>query len=297
MKAAFIGLGVMGYPMAGHLQRFLGELTVFNRSPEKAERWLREHQQDDKVAFTGSLAEVVRGKDLLVLCVGNDHDVRTLLTGPDGVLELLAPSAIVVDHSTVSADVSREMHGAALAGGRHFIDAPVSGGQQGAVNGRLTIMCGGDDAPFIRVEKALRSYAREVRLMGPSGAGQLTKMVNQICIAGLIQSLSEALNFARNAGLDGDRVIEVLSQGAGQSWQMENRYRTMLDGRFDHGFAVDLMRKDLAICFDEAKRNGSSLPLAGIVDQFYALVQQKGGGRWDTSSLITLLQPSCKDET
>ena len=290
MKAAFIGLGVMGYPMAGHLARYLGELAVFNRSADKSSRWVAEHQSNSVTTATGALIDVVKGKDLLVLCVGNDDDVRSLLTGPEGILNALAPGAMVVDHSTVSADVSREMHAAALACGRHFIDAPVSGGQQGAMNGKLTVMCGGDEAAFARVEPALRSYAREVRLMGPSGSGQLTKMVNQICITGLIQSLSEALNFARNAGLDGDRVVQVLSKGAGQSWQMENRYRTMLDGQFEHGFAVDLMRKDLGICFDEARRNGSSLPVAGLVDQFYARVQHMGGGRWDTSSLIRLLE-------
>jgi 3-hydroxyisobutyrate dehydrogenase-like beta-hydroxyacid dehydrogenase len=289
MKAAFVGLGVMGYPMAGHLVRHLGGLAVFNRSPDKSLRWTHEHQGPSTSTMTGVLQDVVSGKELLILCVGNDDDVRSLLTGPHGILQYLAPGAVVVDHSTVSADVSREMHAAALACGRHFIDAPVSGGQQGAINGKLTVMCGGDDAAFQRVEPAIRSYAREVRLMGPSGAGQLTKMVNQICIAGLIQSLSEALNFARKAGLDGDQVVQVLSKGAGQSWQMENRYRTMLDGHFEHGFAVDLMRKDLGICFDEARRNGAALPVAGLVDQFYALVQQLGGGRWDTSSLITLL--------
>lgn len=289
MKAAFIGLGIMGYPMAGHLAGQLGELSVFNRSAHKALQWTAEYNKTPLAASTGTLIEVVKGKDLVVLCVGNDDDVKSLLTGPEGILGLLAPGAIVVDHSTVSADVSREMYAAALACGRHFIDAPVSGGQQGAINGKLTVMCGGDEAAFARAEPALRSYAREVRLMGPSGSGQLTKMVNQICIAGLIQSLSEALNFARNAGLDGERVVQVLSKGAGQSWQMENRYRTMLEGHFDHGFAVDLMRKDLGICFDEARRNGSSLPVAGLVDQFYARVQQMGGGRWDTSSLIRLL--------
>lgn len=290
MKAAFVGLGVMGYPMAGHLARHLGELSVFNRSSEKSDRWSAEYGSASVKTNTGTLKDVVSGKELLVLCVGNDDDVRSLLTGQHGILGELAPGAIVVDHSTVSADVSRDMHAAALACGRHFIDAPVSGGQQGAINGKLTVMCGGDEAAFARVEPALRSYAREVRLMGPSGSGQLTKMVNQICIAGLIQSLSEALNFARNAGLDGERVVQVLSKGAGQSWQMENRYRTMLEGHFEHGFAVDLMRKDLGICFDEARRNGSSLPVAGLVDQFYASVQKMGGGRWDTSSLIRLLE-------
>jgi 3-hydroxyisobutyrate dehydrogenase-like beta-hydroxyacid dehydrogenase len=285
-KLAFLGLGVMGYPMAGHLARAGHEVTVFNRTPAKADAWRAEY--GGKAARTP--AEAAKGADIVLMCVGNDDDVRAVATGHDGALAGMAKGTVLVDHTTASADVAREVHGAAAAKGLGFLDAPVSGGQAGAQNGKLTIMVGGDEATFKRAESVLAHYARAVTLMGPSGAGQLTKMVNQICIAGLVQALAEGIDFATRAGLDPERVLDVISKGAAQSWQMENRGKTMVADKFDFGFAVDWMRKDLGICLDEARNNGATLPVTSLVDQFYGRVQQLGGGRWDTSSLIRLLR-------
>ena len=288
MKLAFLGLGVMGYPMAGHLARAGHEVTVFNRTPAKAAQWV--------AAFGGGSAATpataAAGAEIVLMCVGNDEDVRAVITGADGALSGMAAGALLVDHTTASALVAREMHAAAAAKGVAFLDAPVSGGQAGAENGKLTIMVGGDAAAFARAESVLATYARAVTLMGASGSGQLTKMVNQICIAGLVQALSEGINFASRAGLDPTRVLDVISKGAAQSWQMENRGATMIAGKFDFGFAVDWMRKDLAICLGEARANGAALPGTALVDQFYARVQAQGGGRTDTSSLIRLLRES-----
>ena len=285
MKLAFLGLGVMGYPMAGHLARAGHDVTVYNRSPAKAQQWV--------AAYGGTSAATpaaaARGAQLVMMCVGNDDDVRTVAAGADGALSGMAAGAILVDHTTASAEVAREMQAAAQKAGLHFLDAPVSGGQAGAENGKLTIMVGGDAAVFARAEPVLATYARAVTLMGPTGAGQLTKMVNQICIAGLVEGLSEGIHFAMRAGLDAERVIDVISKGAAQSWQMENRGKTMIAGKFDFGFAVDWMRKDLSICLAEARRNGAVLPVTAVVDQFYAELQARGGGRADTSSLIRLL--------
>ena len=288
MKLAFLGLGVMGYPMAGHLQKAGHSVTVYNRNAEKSAKWV--------ATYGGASAATPReaaahdgGADIVMLCVGNDNDVRSVIFGTDGALAGLANGAVLVDHTTASADVAREVYAAASNAGKHFIDAPVSGGQAGAENGKLTVMCGGDQAAFDRVKDVLALYAKAVTLMGASGAGQLTKMVNQICIAGLVQALSEGLAFAQKAGIDAKLVLDVISKGAAQSWQMENRGTTMVDGKFDFGFAVDWMRKDLGICLDEATRNGARLPVTALVDQFYADVQQMGGARFDTSSLIKRL--------
>lgn len=286
MKLAFIGLGVMGYPMAGHLAKAGHQIVVFNRTASKAEKWLLENVNGEAAK---SPMEAAMNADIVFTCVGNDQDVEQVVLGESGVVNTLKKGGIVVDHSTVSANITRKIHDALAAQGRYFIDAPVSGGQQGAQNGKLTVMCGGDQFAFEKAAAYIECYSKECQLMGASGAGQLTKMVNQICITGLIQSLAEALNFAVNAGLDAHQVVSVISKGAAQSWQMENRYKTMLAGEFNHGFAVDWMRKDLAICFEEARRNGSSLPVAALVDQFYGLVQSDGGGRFDTSSLLNLL--------
>jgi 3-hydroxyisobutyrate dehydrogenase len=286
-KVAFLGLGVMGYPMARHLQRNGGHaVTVYNRTAEKAAKWVREH--GGRSAPTPR--EAAAGQDFVMACVGNDDDLRQITLGPDGAFAGLSPGAVFVDHTTASAEVARELHREAAKRGFDFIDAPVSGGQAGAENGVLTVMCGGDAEPYGRAEPVIAAYARMCKLLGPSGAGQLTKMVNQICIAGLVQGLSEGIHFATQAGLDVDAVIETISKGAAQSWQMENRYKTMNAGTFDFGFAVDWMRKDLAICLAEARRNGASLPVTALVDQFYAEVQQMGGRRWDTSSLLARLQ-------
>ena len=285
MKLAFLGLGVMGYPMAGHLQKAGHSVTVYNRNPEKSAKWV--------ATYGGTTAttprEAAQGADIVMMCVGNDNDVRSVIYGDDGALAGLANGAVLVDHTTASADVAREVYAEATKAGKHFIDAPVSGGQAGAENGKLTVMCGGDQAAFDRVKDVLALYAKAVTLMGASGAGQLTKMVNQICIAGLVQALSEGLAFAQKAGIDAKLVLDVISKGAAQSWQMENRGATMVDGKFDFGFAVDWMRKDLGICLEEAKRNGARLPVTALVDQFYADVQQMGGARFDTSSLIKRL--------
>ncbi|HEX4238354.1 MAG TPA: NAD(P)-dependent oxidoreductase [Xanthobacteraceae bacterium] len=285
-KVAFLGLGVMGYPMAGHLKRKGGhEVTVYNRTAAKAEKWVAQ--------FQGRLAPTPRqaaeGQDLVMVCVGNDNDLREVMLGKDGVFAGARKGAIVVDHTTASAEIARELYGEAKKRGFEFIDAPVSGGQAGAENGVLTVMCGGDEGPFGPAEKVIAAYARACNLMGASGSGQLAKMVNQICIAGLVQGLAEALHFAMRAGLDIEKLIATISKGAAQSWQMENRYKTMVAGKFDFGFAVDWMRKDLGICLSEARRNGAHLPVAALVDQFYSEIQKMGGKRWDTSSLIALL--------
>ena len=285
-KIAFLGLGVMGHPMAGHLARAGHQLTVYNRTGAKAEAWRREY--GGRAARTP--AEAAQGAEFVMMCVGNDDDVRAVATGAEGALAGMTRGTILVDHTTASAEVAREVHAAAAAAGIGFLDAPVSGGQAGAQNGKLTIMVGGDAQTFARAEGVLAHYARAVTLMGPAGAGQLTKMVNQICIAGLLQGLAEGVDFALRAGLDADRVLDVIGKGAAQSWQMDNRGKTMAADKFDFGFAVDWMRKDLGICLGEARANGASLPVTAIVDQFYARVQQMGGGRWDTSSLIRLLR-------
>ena len=284
-KLAFLGLGVMGYPMAGHLARAGHEVTVYNRSSAKADAWRNEYR--GRTARTP--ADAARGADIVLMCVGNDDDVRAVANGSDGALAGMGRGTIPVDHTTASAGVAREVHAVASAKGIEFLDAPVSGGQAGAQNGKLTIMVGGDAGTFARAEPVLMHYARAVTLMGPSGAGQLTKMVNQITIAGLVQALAEGIDFARRAGLDPERVLDVISKGAAQSWQMENRGKTMVADKFDFGFAVDWMRKDLSICLAEARANGATLPVTALVDQFYGRVQQRGGGRWDTSSLIRLL--------
>jgi len=285
-SVAFLGLGVMGYPMAGHLARAGHRVTVFNRSPAKAAQWVAAHGG----ASAATPAAAARGADIVLMCVGNDDDVRAVAAGDNGALAGMNAGAILVDHTTASATVAREIHAAAQEKGVGFLDAPVSGGQAGAENGKLTIMVGGDTGVFGRAEAVLATYARAVTLMGGPGSGQLTKMVNQICIAGLVQALSEGINFAQRAGLDAERVLDVIGKGAAQSWQMENRGKTMVADKFDFGFAVDWMRKDLSICTAEARANGAALPVTALVDQLYARVQARGGGRWDTSSLIRLLR-------
>jgi len=284
-KVAFIGLGVMGYPMAGHLKAGGHDVTVYNRTAAKAEAWVKQHGG----AMAKTPREAVEGAEIAFSCVGNDDDLRGVVLGEDGILAGLASGSIYVDNTTASAEVARELHAAGREQGVDVIDAPVSGGQAGAENGALTVMCGGDEAPFARAQPVIDCYAKAVTLMGPSGAGQLTKMVNQICIAGLVQGLAEAMNFGMKAGLDMDKVIDVIGKGAAQSWQMDNRASTMCKGEFEFGFAVDWMRKDLSICFAEANNNGARLPVAALVDQFYAQVQARGGNRWDTSSLMHLL--------
>ena len=286
-KVAFLGLGVMGYPMAGHLVKKGGhEVTVYNRSIAKAQQWAKEY--GGKAAATPR--EAAAGAELVMMCVGNDNDVRSVVYGDNGGLAGMKPGTILVDHTTASADLARELHARCKAAGVGFVDAPVSGGQAGAVNGQLGIMCGGEDDVFARAKPVLDIYAKSCVQIGGPGAGQLCKMVNQIAIAGLLQGLSEALNFAKKAGLDLEKVISVISKGAAQSWQMENRWKAMNEVKFDgFGFAVDWMRKDLGICLDEAERNGARLPATALIDQFYKNVQQRGGGRWDTSSLMYLL--------
>ena len=284
-KTAFIGLGVMGYPMAGHLAAKGHDVVVYNRTPSKAEAWTKEHRG----AKADTPAAAARGRDFVFVCVGNDDDVRSIVYGPGGALAGMADGAVLVDHTTDSADLARELFTAAADKGFGFLDAPVSGGQAGAENGVLTVMCGGERDTFDSAAPVIGAYARATTLMGGAGAGQLTKMVNQICIAGLVQGLSEGMNFAARAGLDADLVTDTISKGAAGSWQMENRARTMARGEFDFGFAVDWMRKDLAIALAEAERNGARLPATALIDQLYAQVQARGGGRWDTSSLIHLL--------
>jgi 3-hydroxyisobutyrate dehydrogenase-like beta-hydroxyacid dehydrogenase len=289
-RVAFIGLGVMGGPIAGHLARAGHSVTVFNRTAAKAARWVEQHGG----TAAATAAEAAADAAAVFVCVGNDDDVRTVTTARDGALHGMRAGAVLVDHTTTSATLAREIAAAAAAHGVGFVDAPVSGGQPGAENGTLTVMCGGEAADFARAEPLIACYARLSKRLGPAGSGQLTKMVNQICIAGLVESLAEALHFARHAGLDGAAVVEVIAKGAAQSWQMENRHRSMLEGKFDFGFAVDLMRKDLGIVFDEARRNGTQLPVAALVDQLYAEVQAMGGGRWDTSSLMARLERTVK---
>jgi 3-hydroxyisobutyrate dehydrogenase-like beta-hydroxyacid dehydrogenase len=286
-KVAWIGLGVMGYPMAGHLKtRGHHDVVVFNRTSAKAEAWVAEF--GGKLAPTPAAA--AQDADFIFTCVGNDNDLRAVTLGPDGAFSTLKPGAVAIDNTTASAEIARELHAAAKSKGAGFLDAPVSGGQSGAENGTLTVMVGGDQEDFRKAQPVIKAYARAVTLIGPSGSGQLTKMVNQICIGGLIQGLAEALHFAKRAGLDIQKVIDTISKGAAQSWQMENRWKTMVEGRFDFGFAVDLVRKDFALAFDEARKNGAELPVTALVDQFYAEVQAMGGNRWDTSSLIALLE-------
>ena len=286
-KVAFVGLGVMGYPMAGHLAAKGGHaVTVYNRTAAKAEAWVGQH--GGKSAPTPKQAAA--GQDFVFACVGNDQDLREVMLGKDGVFEGANKGVIVVDHTTASAEIARELYAEAKKHGFDFIDAPVSGGQAGAQNGVLTVMCGGDAGPFTQAEKVIAAYARACNLMGAPGSGQLAKMVNQICIAGVVQGLAEGLHFAQKANLDIEKLIATISKGAAQSWQMENRYKTMAAGKFDFGFAVDWMRKDLGICLSEARRNGAHLPDSALVDQFYSEVQKMGGKRWDTSSLIALLQ-------
>ena len=286
---AFLGLGVMGGPMAGHLARAGHHVTVYNRTPAKAAAWLQAHA-GLSVAAAPTPREAAQGADLVFICVGNDQDLRSVVLGGEGALEGLPVGSILVDHTTASADVARELAAAAAVQGKQFIDAPVSGGQAGAVQGVLTVMCGGDERAFETMRPVAMAYARAITRLGDSGAGQLAKMVNQICIAGLVQGLSEAIAFGQNAGLDMIQVLDVIGKGAAQSWQMDNRGRTMVEDRFDFGFAVDWMRKDLGLVLDEARRNGSRLPVTALVDQFYAEVQAMGGPRWDTSSLIRRLR-------
>jgi 3-hydroxyisobutyrate dehydrogenase-like beta-hydroxyacid dehydrogenase len=285
MKLAFLGLGVMGYPMAGHLARAGHDVTVYNRTASKAEAWCGEYGGVRRK----TPVEAAAGADLAFLCVGNDNDVREVAEGPRGALEGLKRGAILVDHTTASAGLARELAQRATERGLGFLDAPVSGGQAGALDGRLTVLVGGEESSFRTAEPVMRHYGQAVTLMGPVGSGQLTKMVNQIMLAGIVQGLAEGLNFAVRAGLDANQVAAVLSKGAAQSWQLENRGGTMIAGKFDFGFAVDWMRKDLAIGLEEARRNGSALPVAALVDQLYQQVQARGGSRWDTSSLIRLL--------
>jgi 3-hydroxyisobutyrate dehydrogenase len=288
MKVAFLGLGVMGFPMAGHLKKGGHEVTVYTRTAEKAHKWVETH--GGRAAATP--AEAAKGMDIVFSCVGNDDDLRSIVLGEQGAFAGMAKGAIFVDHTTASANVARELGQIAKGKGLHFLDAPVSGGQAGAENGKLTVMVGGDQVDFDRAKPVIDCYARACVLLGPVGSGQLAKMVNQICIAGLVQGLAEGMNFAVKAGLDPAKLVETISKGAAQSWQMENRALTMVQDKFEFGFAVDWMRKDLGICLEEAKRNGARLPVTALVDQFYAQVQQRGGKRWDTSSLIHLLAHS-----
>jgi 3-hydroxyisobutyrate dehydrogenase len=286
-KVAFLGLGVMGYPMAGHLKAKGGhELTVYNRTFAKAEAWAKQH--GGTAARTPK--EAAAGQDFVFCCVGNDDDLRAVTIGPDGAFQAMAAGAVFIDNTTASADVARELQAKAKALGIGFVDAPVSGGQAGAENGVLTVMCGGEEADYGKAEPVIAAYARACRRLGGPGAGQLAKMVNQICIAGLVQGLSEGLHFARKSGLDIEQLVDVISKGAAGSWQMENRHKTMNQDKFDFGFAVDWMRKDLSICLAEARRNGATLPVTALVDQFYGEVQAMGGGRWDTSSLFARLE-------
>jgi 3-hydroxyisobutyrate dehydrogenase len=285
-KVAFLGLGVMGYPMARHLKTKGHEVTVYNRTFANAEKWVSEH--GGKAAKTP--AEAAKGQEIVFACVGNDEDLRSVTLGADGAFAGMAAGAVFVDHTTASANVARELHAAAKSKGAGFVDAPVSGGQAGAENGVLTVMCGGDADVFAKAEPVIMSFARACRLLGAPGAGQIAKMMNQIAIAGLVQGLSEAVHFGKRAGMDIDAVLDVISKGAAGSWQMENRGKTMNQMKFDFGFAVDWMRKDLGICLDEARRNGATLPVTAIVDQFYAEVQKMGGKRWDTSSLVARLE-------
>ncbi len=283
MKTAFIGLGVMGYPMAAHLQKAGHEVCVYNRTMSKAEKWVDENGGE----LAPTPAEAARDCDVVLVCVGNDEDVRAVVLGEQGVLAAMKPGSVLVDHTTASAELARDLHSVTAEQQVGFLDAPVSGGQAGAENGVLTVMLGGNQSDYDKLGPVLDCYSRFHKLLGPAGNGQLAKMVNQICIAGIVQGLAEGLNFAQRAGLDGEALIETISKGAAGSWQMENRYKTMLEDKYDFGFAVDWMRKDLGIALKEASRNGAELPVAALVDSFYAEVQEMGGGRWDTSSLLT----------
>ena len=283
MKVAFIGLGVMGYPMAGHVLRAGLEICVFNRNAARAEQWCAEYGGN----MAPTPAEAAKNADVVLVCVGNDDDVRAVVLGESGVLSAMKPGAILVDHTTASADLARELAGAAQQQGKQFLDAPVSGGQAGAENGALTVMIGGEPSTYNLAKPVIDCYSRFSKLLGPAGHGQLAKMVNQICIAGVVQGLAEGLNFAMKVGLEGEALIETLSKGAAGSWQMENRYQTMLQDQYEFGFAVDWMRKDLGIALAEAAKNGAELPVTALVDRFYQEVQAAGGGRWDTSSLLT----------
>ena len=285
-NVAFIGLGVMGYPMAGYISKAGHNVTVFNRTKSKAEKWIGEYK--GKMADTP--AKAADGADFIFTCVGNDNDLKEVSLGENGLFNTAKKGSVYIDNSTVSAEISRELYKAAKDKGFDFLDAPISGGQAGAEGGILTVMVGGDEGTFKNAQPVIDCYSQKVKLIGPSGSGQLTKMMNQMCIAGTVQGLSEAINFGINSGLDMDKVMETISKGAAQSWQMENRYRTMTDDKFDYGFAVDWMRKDLAIVIEEAKRNGSPVPITEIVDGYYAKVQEMGGNRWDSSSLIALLK-------
>ena len=285
-KVAFLGLGVMGHPMAGHLARAGHSVTVYNRTAAKAQAWVQEYGG----AHAATPAEAAEGADIVFACVGNDDDLRSVVLGDNGAFKRMKPGAIFVDHTTASAEIARELSALAQAAGLRFIDAPVSGGQAGAVNGALTVMCGGDAAAFEQIKPVALAFAKAVTLVGDSGAGQLAKMVNQICIAGLVQGLSEAVAFGQKAGLDMKLVLDVIGKGAAQSWQLDNRGKTMVDDQFNFGFAVDWMRKDLGLVLDEARRNGARAPVTALVDQFYADVQAMGGQRWDTSSLIKRLK-------
>ncbi|TCR64828.1 NAD(P)-dependent oxidoreductase [Bosea sp. BK604] len=285
-KVAFLGLGVMGYPMAGHLKAKGHDVTIYNRNPAKAQAWVAQHGG----VSAPTPADAAKGQEIVFCCVGNDDDLRSVTIGENGAFSGMEKGAIFVDHTTASANVARELEAAAKAGGFGFVDAPVSGGQAGAENGVLTVMCGGEQATYAKVEPVIAAFARMCKLMGPAGSGQLTKMVNQICIAGLVQGLSEGIHFAKRSGLDVEAMLEVISKGAAGSWQMDNRGKTMNIGKFDYGFAVDWMRKDLGIVLDEARRNGAQLPVTALVDQFYSEVQKLGGSRWDTSSLIARLE-------
>jgi len=285
-NVTFIGLGVMGFPMAGHLKNNNFNVTVFNRTTSKSDTWIKE--------FNG-LLELTPGKasqnsDIVFICVGKDEDLREVMEKEDGILNNVKENTIIVDHTTASANIAREYYDICKKRNLHFLDAPISGGQAGAENGQLSIMIGGEEEPFNKAKPVLSSYGKAIELIGPAGSGQLTKMINQICIAGLVQGLSEALLFGKKSNLDMEKVLKVISKGAAQSWQMENRYRTMLDGKFDFGFAVDWMRKDLSICFEEARKNKAKLPITEIIDKYYYEVQKNGGNRWDTSSLISLLK-------
>ncbi len=289
-RVAFLGLGVMGYPMAGHLAAAGHAVTVYNRTAAKRQRWVGEHGAGGRCTAAATPREAAAGAAIVFCCVGNDDDLRSVVLGADGALAAMERRAAFVDHTTASAAVARELAAAAAERGVDFIDAPVSGGEAGAVNGALTVMCGGDQAAFDRIRPVALAFARAVTRLGPSGSGQLAKMVNQIAAVGLIQALAEAIAFGQAAGLDMKQVLEVIGKGAAQSWQMDNRGVTMVDDQFDFGFAVDWMRKDLSLCLDEARRNGAQLPVAALVDQFYADVQKMGGNRWDTSSLIRRLR-------
>jgi 3-hydroxyisobutyrate dehydrogenase len=282
VRVAFIGLGVMGYPIAGHLRAAGHDVTVFNRTASRAEQWVKEHHGSK----ADTPAQTARGAEIVFACVGRDADVQAVTLGTDGAFAGMSRGSVFVDHTTASATLARQLAAEASPRGFGFVDAPVSGGEQGAKNGQLTVMCGGDEAHYAKVEPVIASYAKQCRRLGDAGSGQLTKMVNQICIAGLVQALSEGLSFARAAGLDPQAVVDVISKGAAQSWQMDNRHKTMIAGRYDHGFAVEWMRKDLAICLDEASRNGAALDVTTLVDRFYGEVEQMGGKRWDTSSLF-----------